>query len=441
MSNRALSDILNEIADLLEINGDDGFRVNSYRRAARTIRDLTKNIGELANDGGLDKLPGIGKALRAKVEQFLAAGRIDKHQELKDSVPSGLPALLRIPGMGPKKVRLVWQELGVESLDSLAAAVDDGRVAGVKGMGPKTAEQIGQGIAFLKRSSGRTALGLAWPLAQELAEAVRAIPNVQRVEVVGSLRRGAETVGDLDLVCESTDGAAVVKAFTQLPAVVRVLGGGDTKGSVIVRSRDGKEVQAQLRVIPRKSYGAALQYFTGSKEHNVRLRERAVKKKWKLNEWGLFDGKRHLAGADEANIYRKLGLPFIPPELREDRGEFAGGLTLPKLIERSDIRGDLHMHTSASDGVLTAAEMAKAAAALGYQYIAITDHSRSSTIANGLSIDRMWRQIEKLRKLNERLDTISVLVGCECDVLGDGALDYPDRVLAACDLVVASVHG
>ena len=439
MKNKEIASILAEIADLLEIKGEQVFRINSYRRAARTLKDLTRDIEELAEAGELASLPGIGKSTVAKIEEYLSQDSISLHRELLKSIPEGLPALLNIPGLGPKKVALAWKELDVAGLSDLKNAIASGELARLKGLGKKSVEQIAAGIRFAERSSGRTPLGLAEPLANELAEQLRKVAGVSRVEISGSLRRGVETIGDLDLLCESDDGEAVVKAFTSLPQAGKVLGSGTTKGSILVNRRDGGDIQVDCRVVPRRSFGAALQYFTGSKEHNVRLREIAVKKKWKLNEWGLFDGDRMIAGEDEEAIYTKLGLPFIPPELREDRGEFDHD-ELEPLIELDDIRSDLHMHTDASDGTAFAATMAETAADLGYEYIAITDHSKSSTVANGLSIDRMWRQIEKLRQLNERLDTITVLVGCECDILSDGSLDYPDKLLAACDFVIASVH-
>jgi DNA polymerase (family X) len=439
MRNQEIAAIFDEIADLLEIKGEQVFRINSYRRAARTVGDLTRDIAELAAAGELESLQGIGKSTAEKINEYLATGHMQTHAELLESVPKGLPGLLKIAGMGPKRVALVWKELGVTNLDELKEAISSGRFAALKGMGEKSVEQIAAAIQFVEKSTGRTPLGLAWPLAEEMAAELRKIKAVRRVSICGSLRRGCETIGDLDLLCESTDGPAVIKAFSSLPQVKRVLAAGDTKGSVIVTRRDGVEMQADCRVVPGESFGSALQYFTGSKAHNVRLREIASKKKWKLNEWGLFSGERRLAGKDEPAIYKKLGLPPIPPEQREDRGELEEGVIEP-LIEPGDLRGDLHLHTTASDGVSEAEEMARAAEQLGYHYISINDHSRSSAIANGLSVDRMWRQIEKLRNLNQKLKSIAVLVSCECDILSDGSLDYPDQVLAACDLVVASVH-
>lgn len=439
MKSRELYAIFEQMADLMEIQGEQSFRVNSYRRAARTMKELTADIDELAKSGGIVDLPGIGKGMAGKIEEYLSSGKIAAHQELLQAVPPGLPALLEVPGLGPKKVALAWKELGVVDATTLKAAIDSGQLAKLKGLGEKSVQQISEGLSFSEKSTGRTPLGLAMPLAEELVAAMRAVKGVRRAEYCGSLRRGAETIGDVDILCESDDGAAVVKAFTSLPQTKKVLASGTTKGSILVERRDGVEVQADCRVVPKASFGAALQYFTGSKEHNVRLREMAVKRKWKLNEWGLFDGDKPLAGEDEADIYKKLGLPYIPPEQREDRGEFEPNAT-EALITIDDIRGDLHMHTDASDGTCDARTMATAAQERGYEYIAVTDHSKSSAIANGLSIDRMWKQIERIRELNKSLKAITVLVGCECDILSDGKLDYPDQVLAACDFVVASVH-
>jgi len=440
MKNTELSAIFDEIADLLEITGESAFRVNSYRKVSRTLKDLTRDVEQLAADGRLGELDGVGKSSVEKIEEYLADGKIPAHQELLQKIPKGLPALLNIPGMGPKKVALVWKELKVESLDDLKRVIESGELAELKGMGKKSVEQIADGIAFAEKSGDRTPMGLARPLADELVRQLREATGLKQIEVAGSLRRGCETIGDIDILCKSEDGKEVVDAFCNLPRVEKILAQGDTKGSVLVQRRDGVDIQVDCRVVPAKSFGAALQYFTGSKEHNVRVRERAVKKGWKLNEWGLFDGDdKQLAGKDEAGIYKELKLPHYPPELREDRGEFDLD-KLPSLITVEDIRGDLHSHTTASDGKEDAATMAAAAAERGYEYLCITDHSKSSAVANGLSIDRMWRQIEKVKKLNESLDTLTLLVGCECDILADGKLDYPDNLLAACDFVVASVH-
>lgn len=439
MRNKDVSALFDDIADLLEITGEQSFRVNSYRRAARSIKNLARDIDDVHKAGGLGELDGIGKSMAAKIDEFLTTGKLAMHVELLAAVPSGLPALLSISGMGPKKAALAWKQLNVTCIDDLKRVIASGELAKLKGLGAKSVEQISKGLELLERSGGRTPLGIAWPLADELASAMRDVSGVRRVEIAGSLRRGCETIGDLDLLCDADDGDRVVKTFTTLPQSRRVLASGQTKGSILVDRRDGGEIQVDCRVVPAESFGAALQYFTGSKEHNVRLRELASKRGWKLNEWGLFEGEKRLAGDDEAGIYEKLGVLYVPPEQREDRGEF-DLKEVEAVVTLQDIRGDLHCHTTASDGTADAETMARAACDRGYEYIAITDHSKSSAVANGLSIDRMWRQIEMVKNLNKKLDKISVLVGCECDILADGSLDYPDNVLAACDFVVASIH-
>ncbi len=435
------------IADLLEIDGSDGFRVNSYRRVARTLKDTTADVAALAVEGRLAELPGVGKGTAQRIEQFLDERRIDVLDELEAKLPKGLPALLEIPGMGPKKVALVHDKLDVQGLDDLKKVIASGELAGLPGLGAASVKKIAEGIAFLESSGGRTPLGIALPLAEEFAQRVGQLPGVKRVEIAGSLRRGAETIGDIDLLCEAkagkptlSVGKAIVDAFTQFDDVQRILAAGATKGSVTVALGDESEIQIDLRVVPAESFGAALQYFTGSKEHNVRLREMAVKKKWRLNEYGLYDGEKPIAGRSEEGIYKKLGKSYVPPELREDRGELDEGTTTEGLVELGDIRGDLHMHTTASDGKCSIEEMAAAAQELGYEYIAICDHSKSSTIANGLSIKRMEEQIEDIRAANQRVVGIEILVGCECDILPDGSMDYPDELLAQCDWVVASIH-
>ena len=440
MVNGAIAAAFERIADLLEISGESAFRVNSYRRVARFLKSHTRDIAEEAAENRLLNLPGIGQSTADKINEYLATSRMTLLTELESKLPTGLPDLLGISSMGPKKIALVHNRLGVGSMDDLKRVIASGELAELAGFGDQSVKKISDGIAFLERSGGRTPLGVAMPIAEEMAAAIEKLAGVRRVAMAGSLRRGVETIGDVDLLCECDDpknAERIIKSFTEHPSVQGVLVRGGTKGSVIVNA--GRELQVDLRVVPRESFGAALQYFTGSKEHNVRLRELAVKRKWRLNEYGLYDGERAIAGKTEESIYKKLGLPVIPPELREDGGEF--DLTeAPELVTESDIRGDLHMHTTASDGKCSIDEMAAAAKARGYAYIAITDHSKSSTIANGLSIDRMTRHIEAIREADKRIKGIRILVGCECDILRDGAMDYPDEILAECDVVVASIH-
>lgn len=440
MINAELARAFDRIADLLEIEGGDRFRINSYRRAARTLQDTHEDIAVLAAENRLDQLPGIGKGTAGRIHQYLDSGKIDVLTELEAKFPPGLPELLTIPGLGPKKVAVLHRELSIAGLDDLKNAIAAGKVAELAGFGATSVQRILEGIEFLEQSAGRTPLGIALPLAELLAGRVRELKGVQRVDIAGSTRRGEETIGDIDLVCAADEGDAVVAAFSRFDGVRRVLASGPTKASVIVGLATGGAVQVDLRVVPGESFGAALQYFTGSKAHNVRLREIALKKKWRLNEYGLYHGDKVLAGAAEEDIYARLGVPWVPPELRQDRGEFEEGFAADKLLTLSDIRGDLHMHTTASDGKNSIEEMAEAAKRLGYHTIAICDHSRSSVIANGLSIERMKAHVAAIRQAAARTTGIAILAGCECDILPDGSLDYPDDLLAQCDLVVASIH-
>jgi len=442
MINAELERLFERIADLLEIDGADSFRVNSYRRAARAMGDATEDVAVVAREGRLTSLPGVGKGTAEKIQQFVDTGAIDLLTELESKFPQGLPDLLEIQGLGPKKVALAYRELGVGGLDDLKRVIASGELAKLKGMGAASVQKIADGLSFLESSGQRTMLGIALPIAEALVERVRVLPGVKQVAIAGSMRRGAETVGDIDILCDAPDGEAVVSKFVAFDGVRRVLASGATKGSVTVVSEGRHEIQVDLRVVPKESFGAALQYFTGSKAHNVRLREMAVKRGWKLNEYGLFDGDKQLAGAKEEEIYRRFGLPCYPPELREDRGEFdiTDGRAFENLVTVEDIRGDLHMHTTASDGVNTLDEMAEAAKARGYDYIAICDHSKSSTIANGLTIERMQQQIKDIQAARKRIKGIEIFVGCECDILPDGSMDYPDDLLAHCDWVMASIH-
>lgn len=441
MINQELTGIFDEIADLMEIRGaDDAFRINAYRKVARIISDLTEDVSALAARGELVKIPGIGKGTADRIQQYLTGGKIDIHEELRAQLPAGLLDLLRIPGLGPKKVAKLHKELKVTDTEKLKAAIAAGKVERLEGFGRKSVEKILEGIEFLAGSAGRTPLGIAVEIAENLLRDVTAFPGVKRARAAGSLRRGRETVGDLDLLCEAKDGPAVVKAFTRLPHAKKILASGETKGAITVFNPDGGEIQVDLRVVAGESFGAAWQYFTGSKEHNVKLRELAGRKGWKLNEYGLFDGDKQLAGKDEASIYRKLGLPCIPPELREDRGEIEAAAQLPELVTIEAIRGDLHIHTTASDGRCTIEEMAAAAKERGYAYLAITDHSRSSVIANGLSADKLRRHAERIRAIGEKMKGFTLLAGIEVDILSDGSLDYSDDLLADLDWVVASVH-
>ncbi len=441
LSNADVARLFEEVGDLLEIKGGEVFRIVSYRRAARTIADLAVDIRDIAARGELEKLPGIGKPTAKKIEEVLRTGRLPIREELAAEVPETLLGLLRIQGMGPKKAAMLWKERGITSLADLKAAIEAGKLAGLKGLGAKSIEQMRAGIAFLDGGAGRAPLGLARPVAELARGLVAAFPGVERVEYAGSLRRGCETVGDLDLLCIAADGETIVRQFTELPIAERVLGAGKTKGSIVCEYR-GEQLQIDLRVVPAESFGAAWQYFTGSKEHNVRLRERAGRRGWTLNEYALSElgSGKVIASRTEEEIYAALDLPWIPPELREDRGEFDLSKTPGDLIELSDIRGDLHMHTTASDGRCTLEEMVRMARDLGYKTIAITDHSQASVIANGLKPERLLEHIETIRRLDRATRGITILAGAEVDMLPDGRLDYPDELMAQLDWVVASLH-
>jgi DNA polymerase (family 10) len=337
-------------------------------------------------------------------------------------------------------VALIHEKLGVSDLDGLRRVIESGELAAIRGMGETSVKKLAEGLTFVSASSERVPIGVAWPIAERFRQCVLGTKGVARAELAGSMRRGVETVGDVDIICDAAEGAAVVGAFCCLEGVSRVLAEGDTKGSVIVPLKKERELQIDLRVVPSESFGAAWMYFTGSKNHNVRLRERAIGRKWKLNEYGLFDGAASIAGRSEEEVYARLGLPWMPPELREDRGELDESFQVPELVTVKDIRSELHMHTTASDGKHSIEEMAGFAKARGLKCIAICDHSKSSTIANGLSIERMLQHLKSVRETAKRVEGVEILAGTECDILPDGTMDYPDDILAQCDWVVASVH-
>jgi len=442
MKNQEVADTFAEMADLMEILGENPFRVNSYRKAGRVVEELSEAIEDIAAAGRLEEVPGIGKSTAAKIRQYLADGKIAAHEELKGKVPPELPGLLAVGGLGPKTVAKLWHDGGVTSVAELtdALAGDREKLAAIPGLGAKKLQQLADSLSFMASAAGRIRLDEATALAETMSAVVGEVKGVRRVAVAGSLRRGRETIGDVDLLCEAPASAAerIGQAFTAAEPVARVLARGATKCSVTAAG--GTEVD--LRIVPKKSFGAAMQYFTGSKDHNIRLRELAVKKGWKLNEYGLFDGDRQIAGADEEGIYRKLALAFVAPELREDRGEVdaAAAGKLPKLLEAGDIRGDLHMHTVASDGSNTIDEMIAACRKCGYAYMAICDHSKSQIQARGLDERRLAEHAEAIRKAGAAFGDIAVLAGVEVDIFKDGTLDFAADVLGELDFVTASPH-
>jgi len=447
MSNATLSAIFDQMADVMEILGEDQFRVNTYRKVARIVGEMPTDVSVLLEKGQLAEVPGIGKSTLAKVDEFVKTGTIKAHQELLARIPASLPELLRIPGVGPKSVKTLYQNLHIGSIADLKQALDHGLVETLPGFGQKKAAAIRRGIEFLEKATGRIRLDQALAAAHLVTTHLRQLPGIDRIEVAGSLRRCAETIGDVDILVTTgkAQGAQspeqLIESFTGAPFVERILGAGGTKGSAIIRT-ETTPVQVDVRVVPPESFGAALQYFTGSKAHNVRLREIAQKAKLKLNEYGLFADDTAVADAVEEEIYAKLGLDFIDPRLREDRGEVeaARNRALPKLVRLEDIRGDFHAHTTATDGSATIEEMAQAAQERGYEFLCITDHSQSTTIANGQSPQRLARQIEQIHRINARLKGITLLAGAEVDILAGGTLDFEDALLADLDYVVASIH-
>ncbi|MBO2522203.1 MAG: DNA polymerase/3'-5' exonuclease PolX [Clostridia bacterium] len=439
MRNLAVAQIFHEIADLLEIKGENPFKIRAYRRGAQAISLLPEDVAELVQRGELQSVDGIGKALAAKVEEWLATGRMAYHQELLAEIPRGLIDVMKVPGIGPKLAKRLYDELGVASLADLAEAVKAQRVRQVRGLGPKSEEAIGRALAQMAQVRERTPAGEALALGRALLEAVRSAPGVIRAELAGSLRRMAETVGDLDIVAAAEDSGPVMERFTSLPGVDEVLAKGETKAAVVIRG-----LQVDLRVVPPESFAAALHHFTGSKEHHVRLRELAQKLGYSVSEYGvreLATGRVIHPGSEE-ELYRLLGLPYIPPELREGRGEIEKALAgeLPELLVPGDIRGDLHVHSTWSDGRSTLEEIAAAAKRLGYEYVAICDHSRSLRIAGGLSAAGLRCQKEAIARAMEAVPGVRLLRGVEVDILPGGELDLDDEILAELDVVVASVH-
>ena len=448
MKNAILSELFDQMADIMEILGEDRFRINSYRKVARVIGDIPTDVESLLTTGQLAKIPGIGKSSLAKIEEFVKTDTIIAYQQLLTRIPPELLKLLTIPGMGPKGVKAVYERLNVTSITELKDAIETGSVAGLPGFGDKKAAAIARGIAFLEKSTGRIRLDQALEAAEVVTWFLRDVSGILRIRTAGSLRRRAETIGDVDILVGSgkskdsgEGGRRIIQAFTNAGFVQEVLAAGPTKGSAIIQTHT-TPVHVDVRVVPEESFGAASQYFTGSKQHNVRLREIAVKAKLKLNEYGLFKADKMIAGAVEEEIYQKLGLDYIEPLLREDRGEVeaAKNHSLPEMIKLKDIKSDFHVHTIASDGDCEISDIVQAARDTGYKYICITDHSRSSAIANGLSAKRLAQQIQQIRKLNETLKGITILAGTEVDILANGTLDFEDTLLAELDFVIASIH-
>ncbi|MBN3039193.1 MAG: DNA polymerase/3'-5' exonuclease PolX [Candidatus Omnitrophica bacterium] len=438
MNNKEIAEIFYQIAEILEIQGENRFRIRAYQKAAQTITSLGTDLSDIAGKGALEEIPGIGKDLANKINEILKTGKLKFYEQLRDEIPEGLTLLMSVPGVGPKTAKLLYDKLDIKNLKDLEKAAKKHTISTLPGIKEKTEENILRGIALTKKAKERMTLAGAISISQGFIEPLKKLKEVRQIESAGSLRRKKETVRDIDILITSSKPLKIMDVFTGLPQVKEVQAKGTTKSSILTE----EGVQVDVRVVQPKSFGAALLYFTGSKEHNIKLRQLAIKSGLKINEYGLFKKKKWIAGRKEEDLYRALKLPLIPAELREDRGEIERGLEnkLPRLLTLKDIRGDLHVHSRWSDGDASIEDLVKAARRKGYKYIAICDHSQSIKIANGLSIERLKKQIDLIKKLNKKFKDIAILSGNEVDIKSDGSLDYPDKVLKQLDVVVAAIH-
>ena len=440
LKNLELSRMFDRIASMLKIKGENSFKIRAYEKIALVLENLPIDIEIIYQQGGLNNIPGVGSAIAQKIEEFLTTGKLEYYEKLKETIPSGVIELLDISEVGPKTAKLLYEELGVDNIEKLEKAVRQHQIKDLPGMGEKSEMNILRGIELYKRRKERVLLGTALPLAEEIVESLRQLKETDKISFAGSLRRKKETIGDIDILVTSQKPEKIMETFISLPQVREILAEGPTKSSVITKD----DIHVDVRVVEPISFGAALQYFTGSKAHNIKLRELAIKRGLKINEYGVFDSKteQRVTGEEEEEVYTILDLPFIPPELREDRGEIEAALEnkLPRLVEYLQIKGDLHSHSQWSDGVHTIKQMAEAAKKRGYKYIAITDHSQSLKFAGGLSEERLQEQIEEIRKLNQELDDFTILTGVEVDIKSDGNLDFPDEILSKLDVVIAAIH-
>ncbi|HEX9339578.1 MAG TPA: DNA polymerase/3'-5' exonuclease PolX [Thermoplasmata archaeon] len=446
MKNEEIAARFSEIADMLDILGEETFRILSYQRAARQLESVADDIEDLARRGQVDRIPGIGPALAEKIAEYVTTGRIAYHDELRAKFPPGVLDLLKVRGLGPKKVKILWQQLGITDLDGLRTAAQEQRLRRVKGFGEKTEENLLKAVELAKEGQARAFLVDAAHVVESIVAHMHATKTVERIEAAGSFRRMRETVGDVDVLAVAKDRGAAGAAFTRTPGVVETLASGETKVVVRLAYTDyegsPRTIQVDLRILEPGSWGAGLQYFTGSKDHNIRLRTMAERRGLKLNEYGVFRDEARVAGDTEESVYAALGLAWIPPEMREDQGEvdLAAAGRLPTLLEPSDIRGDLHVHTNATDGTEPLEAMVEAARRRGYAFVGISDHSVSATVARGMTAEQALKRRDRVRSLNRAAKGFTVLLGTECDILDSGEMDYPDEVLKELDYVIASVH-
>lgn len=437
-NNNDVAEIFNKIADLLEIKGENPFRIRAYRNAATTIENLSQNVAESLRKGeDLTKLKGIGQDLADKIKTIVETGKVELLSRLESEVPPELNTLMNIQGLGAKRVKKLYDELNIKSVNELAQAAEEKKIRNLSGFSAKTEQHILEETKKIKKYN-RIKLSTADQYALPLVEYLKESKNIKKIDIAGSYRRRQETIGDIDILVICGESSEIMNRFVNYEGVQNVLSKGETRSSVVLSAG----IQVDIRVVPEKSYGAALHYFTGSKAHNIAIRKFAKQNNWKVNEYGIFEGEKFLVGESEEKIYKKFGLPYIVPELREDRGEFeaAKNGNLPKLIELKDIKGDLHVHTTVTDGHNSLAEMVKAAQAKGYKYIANTEHSKHVTIARGLDVKDFMEHLKRIDKINEKLKDFVVLKSAEVDILEDGSLDFPDEVLKELDIVVCAVH-
>jgi DNA polymerase (family 10) len=444
MTNQEIAKIFYEIADYLEMEGV-AFKPYAYQKAAITLETLEEDVEEIYKKGGREallKIPGIGESMADKIEEYLKTGKIKYYEELKKKTPINIEELISVEGLGPKKARVLYQKLGIRNLKDLEKAAKEHKIAPLFGFGEKTEKNILEGIAFLKRSKGRFLLGEILPIVKEVYQKLKSLKEVEKIDPAGSVRRMKETIGDVDFLVISENPEKVMDFFVSLPGIVKIWGKGSTKSSV--RMREGFDMD--IRVVPAKSYGSALQYFTGSKEHNIATRKIAMDKGLKLSEYGLFRGPKMIAGKTEEEIYKTLGMQWIPPEMRENQGEIEAALEkkLPKLIDYNDIKGDLHCHSKWDGGANPIEEIVEAAKEMGYEYIGITDHTKFLRIEHGLDEKKLARQREEIDELNSKFSVqrsaFKILQGCEANILNDGTIDIKDEALKKLDYVIAGVH-
>jgi len=439
MSNEKIAQILYEIADLLELKGVE-FKPRAYRRAARSIEELDKDVVVLYKDGELQEIPGVGQAIAKKVVEIVRSGDLNYLKQLREEFPAGLLQIMEVPEIGPKTTMKLYKDLRITNLHELKKAAEEHKVRELRGFGERSEETILKGIRLLEQRSGRMLLGYAYFYAKDIIDYLTSTGGYRLISVAGSLRRMRETIGDVDILVGSDEPGKVMDAFTSNPKVSEVLAKGETKSSI--RLKDG--IQVDIRVVATESYGAALQYFTGSKEHNIALRSYAIDKGLKINEYGVFkkDTDERIASKTEEEVYASLDMETMPPEIRENRGEIKAAIDhrLPSLIELGDIKGDLHVHSTMSDGSATVEEIALEARRIRYEYVGIADHSESLKVARGVSRENLVKNIDAVRKISERMEGIRVLTGAEVEIRGDGSLDYPDNLLSDLDFVVGAVH-